>query len=183
MVRKKENDLMGKLDGKKILIFAEDMFEDLELLYPKIRLTEEGADVTVAGKEKDLTVTGKNGHPVTTDVSWNNVEASDYDALVIPGGYGPDKLRRHDRVIELTKQFNDSKKLIAFICHAGWVPISAGIVKGKKLTSFFSIKDDLVNAGAEWKDESMVEDGNFISSRNPGDLPDFCKGIINYLST
>lgn len=174
---------MGKLDGKKILIFAAEEYEDLELHYPRIRLIEEGADITIAGKEKDKEFKGKNGVPVKTDVSFDDVSVADFDALVIPGGYAPDKIRRIKKAIDLTKQFYDEKKLVAFICHAGWVPTSAGILNGKKVTSFFSIKDDLVNAGANWVDEPVVTDGNLVTSRNPDDLPDFCKEIINYLSS
>lgn len=172
---------MGLLEGKNILLFVEEMFEDLELIYPKIRLTEEGAKTTVAGPEAKL-YHGKNGSPIKADASVNNVWPSDFDALVIPGGYAPDKLRRYPRILEITQQFHAGNKPIAFICHAGWVPISAKILKGKHATSVKAIRDDMENAGAIWEDKPVVVDGNLISSRTPEDLPDFCKAIINALA-
>jgi len=170
-----------KLNNTKVLIFAADQFEDTELVYPKIRLTEAGAKVTVAGSKQGETYKGKHGLPITADIAFDKVKVKDYDALIIPGGYAPDKLRKIQKVLEITKEFNDKEKLIAFICHAGWVPISAKIVKGMKCTSFDSIKDDLINAGAKWVDQEVVIDKNIISSRNPNDLPAFCKAIIKYL--
>lgn len=172
---------MGLLNGKKILLFAEEMYEDLELLYPKIRLTEEGAKTTVAAPEVKI-YRGKNGYPIKADVSVNDVRAKDFDALVIPGGFAPDKLRRYPKILEITQQFNSERKTIAFICHAGWVPISAKILKGKHATSVKAIKDDMENAGAVWEDKSVVVDGNLISSRTPEDLPDFCGAIIKALA-
>ncbi len=170
-----------KLKGKRILIFVEDLVEEIELLYPKYRLVEEGAEVKVAGPEIRI-FKGKNGYPIKADLSFDEVKVENFDALVIPGGYAPDRIRRNKTAIEITKRFYESGKIIAFICHAGWVPISAGILKGKKVTGFFSIRDDLVNAGAEFVDNEVVVDGNLISSRNPDDLPAFCKAIISALS-
>lgn len=172
---------MGKLKNKKILIFIENTYEDLELLYPKIRLTEEGADVTVAGPEKDKVYQGKHGYPLKADEAIDNINGDEFDALVIPGGFAPDRLRRDAKVLELTKHFYENNKLIAHICHAGWIPISAGIMKGYKTTSTRGIKDDLENAGAVWVDEPVVINKNMISSRNPDDLPQFCRAIIEYL--
>jgi len=171
---------MGMLDGKKILFFAEEMYEDLELWYPKIRLTEEGARTVVAAPEMRI-YSGKNGYPVKVDVSVNDVRPDDFDALVIPGGYAPDRLRRYSKVLEITRQIYSDHKPVAFICHAGWVPISAKILKGKHATSVKAIKDDMENAGAIWEDKSVVVDGNLISSRTPEDLPDFCRAIIKAL--
>lgn len=170
-----------KLSGKSVVIFVEDFVEEIELLYPKYRLIEEGADVKVAGPEVRV-FKGKNGYPIKADISFEQVNVNDYDALVIPGGYAPDRIRRSKKALELTRKFYESGKVIAFICHAGWVPISAGILRGKKVTGFFSIKDDLVNAGAEYVDSEVVVDGNLISSRTPDDLPAFCKAIISALS-
>jgi protease I len=170
-----------KLKGKKVLIFVEDLVEEIELLYPKYRLIEEGAEVKIAGPEIKI-FKGKNGYPIKSDLSFDDAKVENFDALVIPGGYAPDRIRRNKTAIELTKKFYESGKVVAFICHAGWVPISAGILKGKKVTGFFSIKDDLVNAGAEFIDSEVVVDGNLISSRNPDDLPAFCKAIISALS-
>lgn len=172
---------MDELKGKKILMFVDKIFEDLELLYPQIRMKEAGAEVIVAGPIAGETYIGKNGYPLVSDASFEDMNESDFNGLIIPGGFAPDKLRRYDKVKELTRQFHESGKLVAYICHAGWVPISAGIVKGKKCTSTTAIIDDLKNAGAEWVDEPVVVDGNHISSRTPVDLPDFCKAIINFL--
>jgi protease I len=168
------------LTGKHILFFAAPLYEDLELWYPKIRLEEEGASCTVAGLG-EKTYQGKRGYPVTPDATVEEVESSDFNALVIPGGYAPDILRRYARVLQLTREIHDAGKPIAFICHAGWVPISAGIVKGRRGTSVGAIKDDLVNAGMAWEDSPVVVDGNLISSRTPADLPDFCRALIRAL--
>jgi protease I len=172
---------MNGLKGKRILMFVDDVYEDLELWYPKLRLIEEGAGVVVAGPEADKIYKGKNGYPCKSDVSYNEVEEKDFNGLVIPGGFAPDKLRRVKKVLELTKQFNDSGKLVAHICHAGWVTISAKIMKGYKCTSTPGIKDDIENAGAVWIDAPVVIDRNMVSSRKPDDLPEFCKGIIEVL--
>ena len=173
---------MGKLDNKKILMFVEDIYEDLELLYPRLRMTEEGAEVVVAGPEAKKVYKGKNGYPCKSDAAINDINESDFDGLIIPGGFAPDKLRRDEKVKELTKQFHENGKLVAHICHAGWIPISAGIVKGFKVTSTPGIKDDLINAGADWIDEPVVIDRNQVTSRRPDDLPDFCKAIIDVLT-
>lgn len=165
---------------KRILILAEEMFEDLELWYPKLRLTEAGYKVMVAGTGQKL-YHGKYGYPVEADGNIGRFKASDFDAVIIPGGYAPDRLRRYPSVLKFVKKMNDEGRVIAAICHAAWVPISAGVVKGKKMTCFSAIKDDLVNAGAIYRDTSVVTDGNLISSRMPGDLPDFCKAIISAL--
>lgn len=173
---------MESLTGKKVLMFVDHVYEDLELWYPKLRLIEEGAKVIVAGPEAGKVYEGKNGYPCRSDVSYDNVEEKDFDGLVIPGGFAPDKLRRVAKVLELTKQFNTNKKLVAHICHAGWITISAKIMKGYKCTSTPGIKDDIENAGAIWVDEPLVIDRNMVSSRKPDDLPLFCKGIIEVLS-
>lgn len=167
---------------KRILIFAAPLYEDLELWYPKIRLEEEGHSCTVAGLG-EKTYQGKRGYPVTPDATVDEVVARAFDALVIPGGYAPDILRRSPRVLELTREIYDAGKPVAFICHAGWVPISAGIVRGKRGTSVGAIKDDLVNAGMLWVDAPVVVDGNLITSRTPEDLPHFCKAIIAALNS
>lgn len=170
-----------KLKGKKIVVLVEDYVEEIELLYPRYRLIEEGAEVKVAGPGVKV-FRGKNGYPIKADISFDEISVENFDAIVIPGGYAPDRIRRNKIAVELTKKFYESGKIVAFICHAGWVPISAGILRGKKVTGFFSIKDDLVNAGAEYVDSEVVVDGNLISSRVPDDLPAFCKAIISALS-
>ena len=172
---------MKKLKGKKILMFVDHVYEDLELWYPKLRLIEEGAEVVIAGPEKSKIYSGKHGYPCKSDMSINTISEREFDALIIPGGFAPDKLRRIPKVLKLTKSFHNSGKLIAHICHAGWIPISAGIMKGFKCTSTPGIKDDLTNAGAKWINKSVVTDKNMISSRGPNDLPDFCSAIIGFL--
>jgi protease I len=168
------------LRGKTILFFAGPLYEDLELWYPKIRLEEEGARTIVAGTG-EKTYQGKRGYPLTVDTSVEEISAADFDGLVIPGGYAPDIMRRSQKLLQLTREIYQAGKPVAFICHAGWVPISAGIVRGKRGTSVGAIKDDLVNAGMIWEDSPVVVDGNLISSRTPADLPQFCRAIITAL--
>jgi protease I len=165
------------LDGKVVLFFAGPLYEDLELWYPKIRLEEEGARTVVAGTG-EKSYQGKRGYPLTVDTSVDEIRAGDFDGLVIPGGYAPDIMRRSEKLLRLTREIYEAGKPVAFICHAGWVPISARIVKGKRGTSVGAIKDDLVNAGMLWEDSPVVVDGNLISSRTPADLPYFCKALI-----
>jgi len=165
------------LNGKKVLLFAGPLYEDLELWYPKIRLEEEGAATTVAGLG-EKTYQGKRGYPVTVDTNVDQVSAAGFDGLVIPGGFAPDQLRRHDTVLRITREIYQAGKALAFICHAGWVPISAKILRGKRATSVRAIKDDMENAGVIWEDAPVVVDGNLISSRTPADLPAFCKALI-----
>jgi len=161
-----------------VLVLAADLFEDMELLYPVYRLREEEVDVTIAGLTADE-VTGKKGHgPVAVDATVDDVDPGSFDALVIPGGFAPDKLRQSERVLALVQAFNAAGKPIAFICHAGWVPISAGIVKGRRATSVAAIRDDMTNAGADWVDEACVVDGNLISARTPADLGPWMKALL-----
>ena len=163
---------------RKVLLLAADQFEDMELLYPLYRLAEEDIAVTVAGLD-DKPVTGKKGHgPVSVDTTVSMVAESDFDALVIPGGYAPDKLRRSPDVLDLVRAFDERGKPIAFICHAGWVPISAKIVKGRRATSVGAIRDDMINAGVDWVDEATVVDGNLISARTPADLGQWMKALL-----
>lgn len=166
--------------NKKVLLLVEDLYEDLEFYYPKIRLEEEAIKVIVAGPNKRV-YHGKKGLPAEPDITFSEINPNDYDGVVIPGGFAPDKLRRYQEVLDLVKKYDDEKKLIAFICHAGWVPISAKILKGRKATSFSAIKDDMINAGAKWEDAPVVVDENLISSRTPDDLGEFCKAIIKFL--
>ena len=165
------------LKGKRILFLAGPLYEDLELWYPKIRLEEEGATTIVAGIG-EKTYQGKRGYPVTVDSQVDEIDSGDFDGLVIPGGFAPDQLRRFEKVLQLTRQIYQAGKPVAFICHAGWVPISAKILKGKRATSVRAIKDDMENAGVVWEDSAVVVDGNLISSRTPADLPQFCKALI-----
>jgi len=170
------------LGGKRFLIQVADTYEDLELWYPKLRMEEAGAAVVVAGIDPlRLDYKGKNSYPCKADQYLGDMRAEDFDALIIPGGFAPDIIRRDRRALDLTKAFHDAGKLVAFICHAGWVPISAKIVKGYRCTGCIALKDDLENAGAIWEDASVVVDRNLISSRRPADLPDFCAAIIDWM--
>ena len=162
-------------------MFVEDVYEDLELWYPKLRLVEEGADVVVAAPEAGRLYRGKNGYPARSDVALTDVAEGDFDGLVLAGGFAPDKLRRIPEVLDLTRAFHEREKLVAHICHAGWIPISAGIVRGFRCTSTPGIRDDLINAGALWFDEPVVCDRHMVSSRRPDDLPQFCRAIIEFL--
>jgi protease I len=166
------------LAERTVLLLAADDFEDMELLYPLYRLREEEVAVTVAGLDGQP-ATGKKGHgPVPVDTTVDRVAAADFDALVIPGGYAPDKLRRSADVLDLVRAFDETGKPIAFICHAGWVPISAGILTGRRATSVGAIRDDLVTAGTDWVDEATVVDGNLISARTPADLGPWMKALL-----
>lgn len=169
------------LKNKKIIIFAENYYEDLELWYPKIRLIEEGAKVVVAGTG-DKTYKGKNGYPLEVDGNIRDYKAKDFDAVVIPGGWAPDRLRRYNEVLDFVREMNKNGKVIAAICHAGWVLANAGIVKGKNVTCVSAIKDDMINAGAHYFDKEVIVDKNLITSRKPDDLPAFCREIIKALS-
>lgn len=170
-----------KLTNKKIAIFLADHYEDTEFWYPKIRMIEEGAEVKVIGPDKG-TFSGKKGLPAQADMAIDDAKADDYDALIIPGGYAPDHMRRHSKMIQFVRDINQRGAVIAAICHAGWMLASADILKRRKMTSFFSIKDDMINSGAEWVDREVVKDDNIITSRNPDDLPAFCRTIIESLS-
>ncbi len=170
-----------KLRDKKIAIFVEDMYEDLEFWYPNLRMKEEGAEVVVVAPKAGQTYTGKHGLPAKSDLAVTSVETNEFNALIIPGGYSPDKMRRYKEMVDFVKKMNEERKVIAAICHGGWMLASADIINGRRLTSFFSIKDDLVHAGAEWIDQEVVCDGNIITSRNPHDLPAFCREIIKVL--
>ena len=171
------------LTGKQILIFVGEIYEDLELWYPKLRLIEAGAKVVLAGPEAKQVYAGKNGYPCSSDIAISDVRDGEFDGLVVPGGFMPDKLRRDTRVLEIVRQFDAAGKLIAAVCHGGWIPISAGVYRGVRVTGSLGIKDDLVNAGAIWEDKPVVIDRHFVSSRKPDDLPEFCRGILSVLTS
>jgi protease I len=172
-----------KLSNKKVLLLVENLYDEMELNYPLYRLKEEGAEVIIAGPKAKEIYKSKHGMPCEAEISFQDVKEHEFDAMVIPGGYAPDKLRRDPKVLELVQKFNQKEKPIAFICHAGWVPISAKVINDVRCTSTAAIKDDLINAGARWVDEPVVIDRHFISSRTPADLPDFCQAIIQALIT
>ncbi|QDT48341.1 Putative cysteine protease YraA [Symmachiella dynata] len=170
------------LANKRILIFVGDIYEDLELWYPKLRLIEAGATITVAGPKAGATYAGKNGYPCVSDAKIDDMDAADFDGLVVPGGFMPDKLRRDPKVLQLVRDFDSAGKLVAAVCHGGWIPISAGVYKGVHVTGSPGIKDDLINAGALWEDSPVVVDRHFVCSRKPDDLPDFCRGILQVMA-
>jgi protease I len=163
-----------------VLAFVGDIYEDLELWYPKLRLEEAGYATRLAAHELK-THAGKHGYPAVADLLLDDARSADFAGLLIPGGFMPDKLRRDARVLSLTREFFEQGKLVAFICHGGWIPISAKILKGRKVTGSRGIKDDLENAGAIWVDEPVVVDGNLVSSRTPLDLPHFAKAMVQFL--
>ena len=165
---------------KNVLILAEDNFRDEELFYPLYRMREEGFKVIVAARSKEIT--GKFGIPVKADRKISECNAEEFEAVIIPGGYAPDKLRTYEEVLDIVRKMDDSGKVVAAICHAGWVIASAGIIKGRQVTSYAAIKDDMTNAGGEWSDKEVVVDGNLITSRKPEDLPAFCREIIRKLN-
>lgn len=167
---------------KKIALLVENLFDERELIYPYFRLLEEGYEVHLVGSEKDTVYTSKAGMTEKSTHSSKEVAARDYDGVVIPGGFSPDNMRRCKETVDFVREMDREGKLIATICHGGWMLASACDLKGKKVTSFFSIKDDMVNAGAEYLDEEVVIDGNLITSRTPKDLPAFLKAIIEKLN-
>ena len=166
------------LAGKSVLILVGDIYEDLELWYPKLRLIEAGASVTVAGPDEGVTYAGKNGYPCVSDARIDAMREPSFDALVVPGGFMPDKLRRDPVVLDLVRAFDAAEKPIGAICHGGWIPISAGVYRGIRVTGSPGIKDDLINAGAVFEDSPVVVDRNHVTSRRPDDLPEFCRALI-----
>jgi protease I len=193
--------MAGQLTGKNVAIIIAHEFEDIELLYPVLRLSEEGAEIVVVPVREGLhprphiegkPVTGRFGHPVPIPVmaegnrysvsSVEELSADDVDCILFPGGYSPDVLRLHTETLELVRECHRRGKLLAAICHGPWVLISAGIMEGKRATGYVAVRDDLVNAGAEYVDAPAVRDGNIITGRVPDDLPEFCQEIIKALS-
>jgi protease I len=166
------------LERKRFAVLVEDQYEDQELWYPVQRLREARAAVTIVGPEAGKTYSSKHGYPAKSDKAASQVAAEDFDGVVIPGGYAPDRMRRHEAMIALVRQAFAQGKIVAAICHAGWMLCSAGVLKNKTATSFSAIKDDMVNAGANWVDREVVRDGNLITSRTPDDLPVFLRTII-----
>src|SRR5919108_2884998 len=176
------SEAAGELAGVRVAILAETLYEDMELWYPYYRLREAGADVFVVGSGSAETYQSKHGYPVTVDAEADTVTASQFDGVIIPGGYSPDHMRRSPAMVRLVREAHEQGKVVAAICHAGWMLASAGIARGKTLTCFKSIKDDLVNAGANYIDREVVRDGNLITSRFPDDLPAFMREIISALA-
>jgi len=173
---------MPELSGKRVLIFVGEDYEDLELQYPKYRLREAGAQVVVAGLHAGVTYLGKHGYPQLSEAKLSDLSADDFDGLVVPGGWMPDKLRRYEEVLSITRGIHEQGKCLASICHGGWINISANVVRGFRYTSTPGIKDDLINAGVSaWVDEEVVVDRHHVSSRKPDDCPAFCRAIIEVM--
>jgi len=167
-----------RLNNKKIAMLLEEGFEDLEFWVTVMRLREEGAKVVIVGVEAGKLVRGKNALTAASHVAARDVKAADFDAVVVPGGWAPDKLRRYDEVKAIVKDAYDAGKIVGLICHAGLVGISAGIVKGHRATGSKGIMDDLVNAGAEWVDQPAFRDGNIVWGRVVDDIPAFCRELV-----
>lgn len=170
------------MQNKKIAILIERQYHDIELFYPYYRFKEEGATVDLIGPNISEEFIGKFGVPQKAHKDAAQTDGAEYDAVVIPGGFAPDFMRRTPAMIDFVKKAHDAGKIIAAICHGGWILASANIISGKKVTTFFAIKDDLINAGAHYEDSEVVHDGQIITSRKPDDLPAFCREIISALS-
>ena len=164
----------------KIGVLVEDYYQVLEVWYPYLRLREEGMQTVFVGPGRKKEYWSKEGYPAQEEISAKKAKPEEFDGVIIPGGYAPDMLRRSDEIVDFVKAMHKQNKLIAAICHAGWVLVSAGVLKGKKATCFSAIKDDVINAGAEFIDKEVVVDGNLITSRNPYDLPFFLQAIIKF---
>jgi protease I len=167
-----------RLSGRRVAVFLAEGFEDLEFWVTVMRLREEGAEVTVVGIAANQKVRGKHALEATSNVAANDVSADDFDAVVVPGGWAPDKLRRHEEVTSLVAKTYDQGKIVGLICHAGLVGVSAGIVEGHRATGSLGIKDDLVNAGATWVNEPAFRDGAIVWGRVVEDIPAFCRELV-----
>jgi protease I len=171
------------LQGTRVALLIEDDYQELEAWYPRLRLEEAGADVTVIGSGTKTTYKSKLGYEIDADASPADVSADDFDAVIVPGGFAPDHMRLHRPMIDLVREIYEAGKLTASICHGGWILVSAGALKGRRATGYEPIRDDVENAGGTWVDESVVVDGNVITSRTPPDLPDFLREIVAYLES
>jgi protease I len=168
--------------AKKIAVLLDEMVNEQEFIYPYYRLKEAGFESISVAAEKRV-YKGKYGVPFMPDVAIGDVTPGEFDGVIVPGGYAPDNLRRIKAMLSLVRDMNDKGRLVAMICHAGWVGISAGVIQGRKLTSTSAIRDDMTNAGADWIDQAVVVDGNLVTSRSPADLPDFMREVLKFLST
>lgn len=169
------------LTGKKVLTIVSKDYDDLEFHYPILRLQEEGVEIVIASERKGETIQGKFGLSTTSDIAFDDVDITEFDGLLIPGGWAPDYLRRFDSVLEMVRYLDKHEKLIGMICHAGWVLSSADVLKGRNVTSTPGIKHDLMHAGANWEDTPTVVDGHIVSGRRPPDLPIYLPKIIEVL--
>jgi len=162
----------------RVAILAENLYEDLELWYPYYRLKEAGVEVVIVAPEAGKTYESKHGYPVVADLSSKDARAEDFDGVIVPGGFAPDRMRRDPELRRFVSDLNAQGKVVAGICHAGWMLISAKVVRGRKVTSVSAIRDDMENAGGIWVDQAVVVDGNLITSRTPADLPAFLPAIL-----
>jgi len=170
-----------ELAGRRIAILVDVFYQDMELWYPYYRFQEAGAECVLVGAEAGKTYQSKIGYPAIAKLSYDSVNAADFDGVVIPGGYAPDHIRRHAKANQFVKDLDTQGKLVASICHGPWVLCSAGILKGRHATCFFAIRDDVVHAGAIYQDSEVVVDRNLVTSRTPNDLPRFCRAAIGVL--
>ncbi len=170
------------LKGKRIAVLVDQMYQEMEVWYPYYRLKEAGAEVHLVGAEAGKTYASKVGYPAVAEKSYNDVKPEEYDGVIAPGGFAPDFIRRHPAATTFVHEMDKAGKLVAAICHGPWVLCSSRMLKGRKTTSFYAIKDDVINAGADWVDAEVVMDKNLVTSRKPDDLPAFCIACIDVLS-
>ena len=171
-----------KLKDKKVAYLVEDQFEDLEFWVPVMRLREEGAQVVVIGTGSQEAYQRKHGLTAAVDTTADQVNPADFDAVVVPGGWAPDKLRRYTAVKDLVREVYGADKIVGSICHAGWVLASAGILEGHRAAGSMGIKDDMENAGATWHDASAFRDGNIVWGRVVEDIPNFCRELVRAIA-
>lgn len=169
------------LKGKKIAVLVDSHYQEMEVWYPYFRLKEAGAECVMVGAEAGKCYSSKLGYPAKADKSYDHVSANEFDGVIVPGGYAPDVIRRYPKALQFVKDIDAQGKLVASICHGPWVLCSAGVLKGRRATCFFAIKDDIVNAGARYEDSEVVVDNNLVTSRKPDDLPAFCREAIRVL--